>query len=170
MDAVSATAASTATTAASSTPASSTSSTTKTDDSKKSFSTLFAEAKDDLKKGETLNKVTGHEFGRIKGGTRDDMCINLSGNARNGQAFDLITRNGHTFHVYGGKGADHKVVEVGRKAAATTDTTTPATTDSTASTGTTTAADTTSGGTSATSGTGTTATTTSGTSSSDKTS
>jgi hypothetical protein len=157
MDAVSATTASTAT---SSTGASSTSSTTKADDSKKSFSTLFAEAKDDLKKGETLNKVTGHEFGRIKGGTRDDMCINLSGNARNGQAFDLITRNGHTFHVYGGKGADHKVVEVGKKAAATTDTTTAATgtttsgttsTDGTASTTSpTTATDTTSGGTSAT--------------------
>jgi hypothetical protein len=163
MDAVSATAASTATSA---TGTSSTSSTTKTDDSKKSFSTLFAEAKDDLKKGETLDKVTGHEFGRIKGGTRDDMCINLSGNARNGQAFDLITRNGHTFHVYGGKGADHKVVEVGKKAAATTDTTTAATgtttsgttsADGTASTTSpTTATDTTSGGTSATSGTAST--------------
>jgi hypothetical protein len=170
MDAVSATAASTAT---SSTGTSNTSSTTKTDDSKKSFSTLFAEAKDDLKKGETLNKVTGHEFGRIKGGTRDDMCVNLSGNARNGQAFDLITRNGHTFHVYGGKGADHKVVEVGKKAAATTDTTPAATgsttsgTSGTTSTDSTTAADTTSGGTAATSGT---AATTSGTSSSATTS
>jgi hypothetical protein len=158
MDAVSATTAATTTSAASTTP--STTSTSKTTDTKKSFSTLFAEAKDDLKQGETLSKVTGHEFGRIKGGTRDDMCINLSGNDRNGQAFDLITRNGHTFHVYGGKGADHKVVEVGKKA--TADTTTPATstttsTDSTAATGTTSATDTTSGGTSAaTTGTSTT--------------
>jgi hypothetical protein len=164
MDAVSATTAATSTSSAGSTTPSTTS-TSKTTDSKKSFSTLFAEAKDDLKKGETLSKVTGHEFGRIKGGTRDDMCINLSGNERSGQAFDLITRNGHTFHVYGGKGADHKVVEVGKKA--TADTTTPAT--GTTTSGTTSTDGATSGGTSAAT-TGTTATTTSGTSSSDKTS
>ena len=46
------------------------------------------------------------------------MCVNLSGNARSGQAFDLIWRDGRQFHVYGGKGADHTVVEVGKKAAA----------------------------------------------------
>jgi hypothetical protein len=96
-------------------------------DAKKSFAALFAEAKADLKSGEKLTKVDGHSFARIKGGTRDDMCVNLSGNARNGQAFDLIWRDGRQFHVYGGKGADHQVVEVGKKAAATTDTTTAAT-------------------------------------------
>lgn len=116
------TAASSTGTAASNTP------TSKADDAKKSFATLFAEAKDDLKKGEKLSKVDGHEFGRIKGGTRDDMCVNLSGNERSGQAFDLIWRDGRQFHVYGGKGADHKVVEVGRKAA-TTDTSSTGTTD-----------------------------------------
>jgi hypothetical protein len=147
MTAVSATTATTTTSSA----GTGTSSAAKTDDSKKSFSALFAEAKDDLKKGEKLSQVDGHEFARIKGGTRDDMCINLSGNERSGQAFDLIWRDGRQFHVYGGK--DHKVVEVGKKAAATTDTTsatdtTPATTDGTASTGTTT--DSTSGGTSST--------------------
>src|SRR5690242_14342592 len=111
-----------ASTAASSTGSTSQSSTTsKTDDAKKSFASLFAEAKDDLEKGEKLEKVDGHQFGRIKGGTRDDMGINLSGNERSGQAFDLIWRDGRQFHVYGGKGADHKVVEVGRKPAATTD-------------------------------------------------
>jgi hypothetical protein len=111
-------------TAAAATPATDTSSTgtstTGATDSKKSFATLFAEAKADLKSGEKLTKVAGHEFARIKGGKRDDMCVNLSGNARNGQAFDLIWRDGHQFHVYGGKGADHKVVEVGKKAASTT--------------------------------------------------
>src|SRR4051812_4954359 len=95
---------------------SSASSTSKTADAK-SFAALFTEAKDDLKKGEKLTKVEGHEFGRIKGGTRDDMCINLSGNERSGQAFDLIWRDGRQFHVYGGAGADHKVVEVGHKPA-----------------------------------------------------
>jgi hypothetical protein len=86
------------------------------DAAKKSFATLFAEAKDDLKKGESLTKVAGHEYARIKGGARNDQCINLSGNERSGQAFDLIWRDGRQFHVYGGSGADHKVVEVGHKA------------------------------------------------------
>jgi hypothetical protein len=111
-------------TAAAATPATDTSSTgastPATTDAKKSFATLFAEAKADLKSGEKLTKVTGHQFARIKGGKRDDMCVNLSGNARTGQAFDLIWRDGRQFHVYGGNGADHKVVEVGKKADATT--------------------------------------------------
>ena len=136
----------TGTTTTSSSPATSTS---KTDDAK-SFATLFADAKQDLKKGETLAKVDGHDYGRIKGGTRDDMCVNLSGNARSGQAFDLIWRDGRQFHVYGGKGADHKVVEVGKKAADTTAATTTGGTDSTSPSSDTTAA----------AGTGTTAATT----------
>jgi hypothetical protein len=118
MTSVSATTAATAaTTDTSSTSASSTSST-----AKKSFDALFAEAKDDLKKGEKLSKVDGHQFGRIKGGDRDEMCVNLSGNARSGQAFDLIWRNGRQFHVYG-SGKDRSVVEVGHQAASTTPTT-----------------------------------------------
>jgi hypothetical protein len=138
MDAVSATTASTATSA---TGTDTSSATAKAETPKKSFSALFAEAKGDLKKGETLTKVDGHQFARIKGGTRDDMCVNLSGNERSGEAFDLIWRNGRQFHVYGGKGADHKVVEVGKKTTAATDGTSTtdktSTTDSTASTGTT---------------------------------
>jgi hypothetical protein len=110
-----------ATTATSTTPTTSTttapSSTAATP--KKSFDALFAEAKDDLKKGEKLTKVDGHQFGRIKGGERDEMCVNLSGNARSGQAFDLIWRDGRQFHVYG-SGKDRSVVEVGHKAAPTT--------------------------------------------------
>jgi hypothetical protein len=95
-------------------------STTGATEAKKSFATLFAEAKSDLKSGEKLTKVDGHQFARIKGGTRDDQCINLSGNARSGQAFELVWRDGRQFHVYGAKGADHTVVEVGKKADATT--------------------------------------------------
>jgi hypothetical protein len=136
-------------TAAAATPATDTSSagtsTPASTEAKKSFATLFAEAKGELKSGEKLSKVDGHQFARIKGGSRDDMCVNLSGNARSGQAFDLVWRDGRQFHVYGGKGADHKVVEVGKKADTTTadaKTTTDAskTTDATAT-------DTTSGGT-----------------------
>lgn len=141
MDAVSATTASTATTATTASTATSatgtdtSSATAKADTPKKSFSALFAEAKGDLKKGETLTKVDGHQFARIKGGTRDDMCVNLSGNERSGQAFDLIWRDGRQFHVYGGKGADHKVVEVGKKTTAATDTTQAADQTSTGTTG-----------------------------------
>jgi hypothetical protein len=107
-------------TAAATTPA------TPATDAKKSFSALFTEAKKDLKTGEKLTHVKGHQFARIKGGERDDQCVNLSGNARNGEVFDLIWRGGHCFHVYGGTGADHVVVEVGTKAKTDTKTdTTP---------------------------------------------
>lgn len=129
MDAIRATAAAaTPTTDPSSTGGASTPAAT---EAKKSFATLFAEAKADLKSGEKLTKVDGHQFARIKGGARDDQCINLSGNARSGQSFELIWRDGRQFHVYDGKGADHTVVEVGKKAASTT-------TDATKTTGATT--------------------------------
>jgi hypothetical protein len=122
-------------------------------DSSKSFATLFTEAEKDLKSGEKLTKVDGHEFARIKGGDRDDMCVNLSGNGRSGQAFDLISRGGRQFHVYGGAGADHVVVEVGKKAAAKT--------DAAATTGATTTTDATATGATASGTTGGTTTTSS---------
>jgi hypothetical protein len=110
-------------TTAAATPATDTSSagapTKAATEAKKSFATLLADAKADLKSGEKLAKVDGHQFARIKGGSRDDMCVNLSGNVRSGQAFDLVWRDGRQFHVYGGEGADRTVVEVGKKAAAT---------------------------------------------------
>src|ERR1051325_2942804 len=100
-----------ATTAASTTPA--TTPTTATSPAaatpKKSFDALFAEAKEDLKKGEKLSKVDGHQFGRIKGGERDEMCVNLSGNARSGQAFDLVWRDGRQFHIYGSRSEERRV-------------------------------------------------------------
>jgi hypothetical protein len=147
MTSVSAASASTTTPSTTST----TSKTPATDASKPSFATLFTEAEDKLKKGEKLSKVDGHEFGRIKGGTRDGMCVNLSGNARNGQAFDLITRDGHQFHVYG-TGKDRKVFEVGgtKSAADTTPASTPSTDTTSGTTAGTTTTDTTSGGTSGT--------------------
>jgi hypothetical protein len=112
---VRATAATAAQTTAATTTTSSSGAAAATPQPKQSFATLFAAAEKDLKPGEKLTKVDGHPFARIKGGERDDLCVNLSGNARNGQAFDLIWRDGHQFHVYGGKGAGHTVVEV-RKA------------------------------------------------------
>src|SRR4051794_38308701 len=111
MDPVAVTASTSTTSTTTSSPSASKSETA----AKQSFETLFAAAKNELKAGETLTKVKRHEFARIHGGERDDMCVNLSGNGRNGEAFDLITRGGHTFHVYG-SGKDRVVVEVGRKA------------------------------------------------------
>jgi hypothetical protein len=93
---------------------------------KKAFSALFAEAEKDLKAGETLAKVDGHAYGRIAGGTRDQLCVNLSGNKRSGEAFDLVTRHGRSFHVYG-SGKDKVSIDMGSdKPAATTSTGTPA--------------------------------------------
>lgn len=133
MTSVNATTAATPTSTNTSTSSTSSASST----TKKSFDTLFAEAQQDLKKGEKLSKVDGHQFARIKGGERDEMCVNLSGNARSGQAFDLIWRDGRQFHVYG-SGKDRSVVEVGHKSTSTTstDSTTSTPTTSTTSTGT----------------------------------
>ncbi|MDX6726688.1 MAG: hypothetical protein QOK49_1493 [Baekduia sp.] len=138
MDAVSAAAATAVPIASAATAAATTTSSSATTATTKSFTTLFAEAEKTLKSGETLTKVDGHQFARIKGGERDAMCVNLSGNGRNGEAFDLVTRNGHQFHVYGGTGKDHVVVEVGKKAAATTGSSTADSTGGTSATGTTT--------------------------------
>jgi hypothetical protein len=115
-------------TAAATTPASSTTTT----DSAKSFTELLADAKKDLPKGEKLATVKGHDYARIQGGKRDEQFLNLSGNTRSGEAFDLVTRNGRTFHVYEGVAADAKKVVVEIKPAAdaktTGGTTAPATT------------------------------------------
>jgi hypothetical protein len=141
-----ASAASTAATTTTGTPTSASTTEGAETDSPKSFATLFTEAEKSLKSGEQLTKVDAHPFARIKGGDRDDMCVNLSGNGRSGQAFDLIWRGGRQFHVYRGEGAGHVVVEVGKKTAAKTDaaagagatTTTDATANAGAATGTTT--------------------------------
>src|SRR5438128_1405434 len=78
---------------------------------KQSFDTLFADAKKKLESGEKLQKVSGHSYAEIKGGTRNGEFVNLSGNGRSGQAFHLVERNGHTFHVYG-TGKNKVIVEV----------------------------------------------------------
>jgi len=60
---------------------------------------------------ETLAKVAGHKYAEIKNGDRKGMFVNQSGNDRNGDAFKLVERGGHEFHVYG-EGKDRKVFEV----------------------------------------------------------
>jgi hypothetical protein len=60
---------------------------------------------------ETLAKVSGHKYAEIKNGDRKGMFVNQSGNGRDGDAFKLVERDGHVFHVYG-EGKDRKVFEV----------------------------------------------------------
>ena len=104
------------------TASSSSSSAKKATESKESFATLFAAAEKKLHDGEKLAKVTGHQYAKINGGDRDGEYVNLSGNARSGQAFQVVERNGHTFHAYG-TGKDRVVVDVTAKKTASAKTT-----------------------------------------------
>jgi hypothetical protein len=97
-----------ATAAADTTPSTSSTSTTQA----KSFTELFADAKKDLAKGEKLKQVKGHEYAQYQGGKHDAQYVNLSGNARSGEVFDLVTRNGRMFHVYEGDAGKKTVVEI----------------------------------------------------------
>jgi len=50
---------------------------------------------------EVLEKVDGHKYAKITNGVRKGEFVNQSGNARDGDAFRLVERNGFEFHVYG---------------------------------------------------------------------
>lgn len=78
---------------------------------KTTFADRFAEAEKALHQGEQLEKVKGHQYGRVEGGARDGRYLNLSGNSRNGEAFRLVERDGHSYHVYG-TGSDRVVVRL----------------------------------------------------------
>jgi hypothetical protein len=52
---------------------------------------------------ETLDKVSGHKYAKIANGVRKGEFVNQSGNAREGQAFKLVERDGYEFHVYGSR-------------------------------------------------------------------
>jgi hypothetical protein len=97
----------------------------------------------DAPKGERTQKVSGHKYVEIVSGPRNGMFINNTGGKRDGEAFLIVKRHGHEFHIYG-TGTDRTVYEVGRER------------------GTTPAAGTT--GTTGTTGTGTTGTSATGTS------
>jgi hypothetical protein len=64
-------------------------------------------------KGETWKAVDHHkDYKQIDGGKRDELFMNLSGNARTGEAFKIVERDGKTYHVYG-SGKDAREVAVG---------------------------------------------------------
>ncbi|HEY7630873.1 MAG TPA: hypothetical protein VH817_09240 [Thermoleophilaceae bacterium] len=54
-------------------------------------------------KGETWKAVAHHhDYKKIHGGDRTNQYVNLSGNARTGEAFKIEHHDGKTWHVYGG--------------------------------------------------------------------
>jgi hypothetical protein len=57
--------------------------------------------------GAKLEKVSGHAYERVHGGKHDGQLLNTSGNARSGQLFEVVHRNGRTYHVYGS--GDHQL-------------------------------------------------------------
>jgi hypothetical protein len=111
---------------------------------------VSANDKDTVKSAATTQRVAGHSYMEIISGPRNGMFINNTGNARDGDAFLIVKRNGREFHVYG-TGEDRSVYEVRERQKAAAGTTGTGTTG-TATTGTT-----------GTTGTGTTGTGTTGT-------
>ena len=63
---------------------------------------------------ERSTPVEGHRYADITHGPRNGMHLNTSGNARDGQAFVLVKRDGKEFHIYG-SGKDRLVVCLKRK-------------------------------------------------------
>lgn len=53
-----------------------------------------------LADGVGASDVLGHRYARIEGGPQDGRFVNTSGNARTGQTFEIVRRDGHVFHVY----------------------------------------------------------------------
>jgi hypothetical protein len=60
---------------------------------------------------EKAEPVPGRPYADIVSGTRSGLFINTSGNARDGQAFVLVTRGEREYHIYGA-GKDRRVYAV----------------------------------------------------------
>lgn len=56
-----------------------------------------------LPSGVGATDVLGHRYARIEGGDKSGQYVNTSGNARNGQTFEIVKRGGHVYHVYADK-------------------------------------------------------------------
>jgi len=75
-----------------------------------------------LKKGEAMTAVKDHAYAEIKGGKRDGLYVNTSGNSRRGQAFVLVHKHGREYHIYG-TGKDRVVVALRKPSEKKVDTT-----------------------------------------------
>jgi hypothetical protein len=58
---------------------------------------------------ETTKAVPGHAYADILTGKRNGLYLNTSGNARDGDVFALVKREGREFHIYG-TGKDRVVI------------------------------------------------------------
>jgi hypothetical protein len=68
--------------------------------------------KDALKaETERLQHVKGHHYAKRIGGEHDGMYLNRTHNARAGQDFAIVRRDGRVFHLYG-EGKDRTIVEL----------------------------------------------------------
>ena len=61
--------------------------------------------------GETTKQVEGRAFHDILTGSRKGLYLNTSGNARDGQAFVLVKRDGREYHIYG-TGKDREIFSI----------------------------------------------------------
>ncbi len=106
-------------------------------ETKKSTGTSFSAALKDASStatdtktpsGETTQAVEGHKYADILSGPRKGMFLNTGSNARAGQAFVLVRKNGREYHIYG-TGKDRVVIGMKTKSEkqATTDTSTSST-------------------------------------------
>jgi hypothetical protein len=65
--------------------------------------TAFAAALSAAKKrptGEKTEKVAGHQYEKIVAGADKGRYLNKTGNARDGEDFAIVKRDGRTYHVY----------------------------------------------------------------------
>lgn len=74
----------------------------KTDGSGSSSST------DKASEGEKTKQVEGRAYHDILNGKRSGLYLNTSGNARDGQTFVLVKRDGREYHIYG-SGKDRQI-------------------------------------------------------------
>ncbi len=101
-------------------------------DTKKSTGTSFSAALKDATStatdtktpaGETTQAVEGHKYSDILSGPRKGLFLNTGSNARAGQAFVLVRKNGREYHIYG-TGKDRVVIGMKTKSEKQADTTT----------------------------------------------
>ncbi|WP_205697295.1 hypothetical protein [Conexibacter sp. SYSU D00693] len=65
----------------------------------------------DAKATRKLQPIKGHEFSKVLEGAQKGHYVNRSGNARDGETFQRVHRDGRLFHVYG-EGKERTVVEL----------------------------------------------------------
>jgi hypothetical protein len=91
-----------------------------TTSAKKSTGTSFsAQLKDATSQAETTSKsapsgekttaVSGHMYSDITAGPRKGLFLNTGHNARSGEAFVMVRKNGREYHIYG-TGKDRVVI------------------------------------------------------------